>query len=138
MEADLQGYHWTGCRLLEGRPAIVRDKEAQVDVEQFKTDVERNIIISRNFESQRDADPHSYPSSLMFHLLRTIFSRASSHPELRNLHVARGYVCRGSVHVRIPEEHRRVHVYFAVSMCGVCGSVGARDWGLVGVQETCC
>ena len=28
LEADLQGYNWTGCRLLEGVPRAVRDREA--------------------------------------------------------------------------------------------------------------
>ena len=31
VEADLQGYHWTGCRLLEGVPRAVREREASVD-----------------------------------------------------------------------------------------------------------
>ena len=56
VEADVQGYHWTGCRLLEGRPQSVRDREAQVDVSLFRGDVERGIKVSRHYEMPRQDD----------------------------------------------------------------------------------
>ena len=36
VEADVQGYHWTGCRLAEERPRAVLEREAQVDVSLFR------------------------------------------------------------------------------------------------------
>ena len=93
IEADVQGYHWTGCRVAEGRPQCVRDREAQVDVALFKRGVERAIKVSRHYEMPRQDDecpPRSYPPSLVHHLLMSVFSRASSYTQLRDLHLAQG------------------------------------------------
>ena len=51
VEADVQGYHWTGCRLLEGVPQAVREREASVDVSLFRREVLRSIIVAREFET---------------------------------------------------------------------------------------
>ena len=89
VEADVQGYNWTGCRVVEGRPAAVVERERQVDVDLFSRDVARNIIVSRNFESQEaERIPQSYPTSLSHHLLRTVFWHAPTLPQLRGLHLA--------------------------------------------------
>ena len=95
VEADVQGYHWTGCRLIEGAPRAVREREAAVDLSLFKTEVERSIIVSREFEAPAKEDgcpPASYATSLVRHLLMSVFSRAPSYPQLRNLHLAHGYI----------------------------------------------
>ena len=93
VEADVQGYHWTGCRLVEGRPQSVRKREAEVDVSLFRGDVERAIKVARHYEKMRQDDecpPRSYPSSLVHHLLMSVFSRAPSYPQLRDLHRVQG------------------------------------------------
>lgn len=91
VEADVQGYSWTGCRVVEGKPSAVVQREAQVDVAVFTRDVVRSVVVSRDFESQEEGrTPRSYPTSLFHHLLLTIFSRAPSYPQLRDLHLARG------------------------------------------------
>ena len=92
VEADVQGYHWTGCRLAQEKPQSVRDREAQVDVSLFREDVERGIKVSRDYEMPRqdECPPRSYPSSLVHHLLMSVFSRAPSYPQLRDLHLAQG------------------------------------------------
>ena len=95
VEADAQGYHWTGCRLAEERPRVVLEREAQVDVSLFRRDVERSIVVARNFESPSQEDeygrpPRSYPSSFVHHFLRSVFSRAPLYPQLRDLHLAHG------------------------------------------------
>ena len=93
VEADVQGYHWTGCRLVEGTPRAVLEREATVDMSLFKKEMERNIIISREFEAPSKVDgcpPTSYPTSLVHHILMSVFSRAPSYTQLRNLHLAHG------------------------------------------------
>ena len=75
VEADVQGYNWTGCRVVEGRPLAVVAREAEVDVTLFTRDVVRSIAVSRDFESQEEGRaPRSYPTSLFHHLLLTVFS----------------------------------------------------------------
>ena len=89
VEADVQGYNWTGCRVVEGRPLAVVAREAEVDVTLFTRDVVRSIAVSRDFESQEEGRaPRSYPTSLFHHLLLTVFSHAPSYPQLRDLHLA--------------------------------------------------
>ena len=93
VEADVQGYHWTGCRLVEGIPEVVRERESQVDLSLFRKEVERSIVVSREFETPNQEDgrpPRTYPSSLVHHILRSVFSRAPSYPQLRDLHLAQG------------------------------------------------
>ena len=72
-----------------------REREAQVDVSLFRRDVERSIVVARNFESPSQEDeygrpPRSYPSSFVHHFLRSVFSRAPLYPQLRDLHLAHG------------------------------------------------
>ena len=91
VEADLQGYHWTGCRVFEGKPHVIRQREATVDMSLFKKEIERCIIVSREFEiPKKDSDrpPRSFANSLVRHFLMSVFSRAPSYPQLRNLHLA--------------------------------------------------
>ena len=93
VEADVQGYHWTGCRLVEGAPRAIREREATVDMSLFKKEIEKNIIVSREFEApskENGCPPSSYPTSLVHHILMSVFSRAPSYPQLRNLHLAQG------------------------------------------------
>ena len=95
VEADLQGYHWTGCRLLEGVPRAVREREASVDVALFRQEVLRSIIVSREFEApakENGLPPRGYAESLMRHVLMSVFSRAPLYTQLRDLHLAQGYV----------------------------------------------
>lgn len=93
VEADVQGYHWTGCRLIEGIPQAVREREAHVDVSLFRKEVQRSIIVSREFERPNQDDgrpPRTYPSSLVHHVLRSVFSCARSYPQLQDLYLAQG------------------------------------------------
>ena len=93
VEADVQGYHWTGCRLAEGVPRVVRERESLVDVSLFREEVERSIIISREFETpNQEAErlPNAYSLSLFRRLLMSVFSRAPSYPQLKDLHLAHG------------------------------------------------
>lgn len=91
VEADVQGYNWTGCRVVEGRPSSVRDKEAEVDMTLFTRDVVRSIMVARDFESQEEGrTPRAYPTSLFHHLLLAVFSHTPSYPQLRDLHLAHG------------------------------------------------
>ena len=94
VEADVQGYHWTGCRLLEGVPQAVREREASVDVSLFRREVLRSIVVAREFEApskENGLPPRSYAASLLRHVLMSVFSRAPSYPQLQDLHLAHGY-----------------------------------------------
>ena len=93
IEADVQGYHWTGCRLAEAAPRVVWEREPLVDVSLFRSDIERSIIVSREFETpnqEHGCPPPTYSSSFVRHLLMSVFSRAPSYPQLRDLHLAQG------------------------------------------------
>ena len=95
VEADVQGYHWTGCRLLEGVPQAVREIEARVDVSLFRREVLRSIVVAREFETpskENGLPPLSYAANLLRHVLMSVFSRAPSYPQLQNLHLAQGYI----------------------------------------------
>ena len=95
VEADVQGYHWTGCRVLEGVPQAVREIEVKVDVSLFRREVLRSVVVAREFETPSKKDglpPPSYATSLLRHVLMSVFSRAPSYPQLQNLHLAQGYL----------------------------------------------
>ena len=84
----LQVYHWTKTCQVEEHPLAIEELRKSVDLNLFRKLIEKNIIVARNFETQEEFVPQSYPFGLIQNILRTVLTNAHHYPQLINLHIA--------------------------------------------------
>ena len=89
MEADVQVFHWTKSKQVEDRPETVEALRNSIDLTAFRGPLEKNIIVARNFETQEEYTPQTYPFGLLQNILKTVLTNAHQYPQLHNLHIAR-------------------------------------------------
>ena len=87
-EADVQVFHWTKSMQVDHRPAAVEQLRDGIDLFPFRKSAEKSIIVARNFETQSEYTPQTYPFGLVQNLLKNVFTHAPMYPRLLNLHVA--------------------------------------------------
>ena len=88
LEADVQVFHWTKTKEVEGRPKTVETLRDSIELTAFRDAIEKNIIVARNFETQEEYTPQTYPFGLFQNVLKTVLTNAQDYPQLHNLHIA--------------------------------------------------
>lgn len=88
-EADVQVFHWTKTKEVEERPQTVEALRKSIDLTAFRGPLEKNIIVARNFETQEEYIPQTYPFGLLQNIIKTVLTNAHQYPKLHNLHIAR-------------------------------------------------
>ena len=88
MEADVQALHWTKTVKLDRPPTPVEDLRNTIDPTPFIRSVKRCIIVARNFETQEEYTPQTYPFGLVQNLIKNFLTADLWKPQLRNLTIS--------------------------------------------------